>query len=122
MRAARSSRQELQKRSPASRNRTPAASCAASCPRSWRQARQGRLLTPSRSKPHPPLDDLLEGGPGDDVLEAADHDCSVFDVVDVVLVGTRAAVHALQDAPETVYAPLHVLVLVEGDPHHGVHT
>jgi hypothetical protein len=28
---------------------------------------------------------------------------------------------ALQDAAETVYAPLNVLVLVEGDPHHSVH-
>src|ERR687890_1697567 len=112
-REARSSRQEPPKRSPASKNRTPAASCAASCPRSSPRARpvanvgagsrtaratsgvrHRRSGSPDRLRllPVRPLDYLLQRGAGDDVLEAPDHDRSVFDVVEVVLVGARAAV------------------------------
>src|SRR5215204_7624314 len=67
-----------------------------------------------------PFDYFLKSGAGHYVLQAADNDRCVLDEVEVALVGARAAVEALQYAPEAVYAPLHVLLVVEGDPHHGV--
>src|SRR5215211_6556109 len=67
-----------------------------------------------------PFDYLLQSGAGHYVLQAADNDRCVLDEVEVALVGARAAVEALQYAPEAVYAPLNVLLVVEGDPHHGV--
>src|SRR5215203_1064887 len=67
-----------------------------------------------------PFDYLLQSGAGHYVLQAAANDRCVLDAVEVALVGARAAVEALEYAPEAVYARLQVLVVVEGDPHHSI--